>query len=351
MSIINKIKKSGLVGCGGACFPTATKWEAVNKIKSDTKFVVCNGSEGEPNVHKDDYVLANYPERVIDGMTLALDFLSKGGKKCSKGYFYINHKYYKRHGRKIKNLIKKTGANIEIFIKPDNAGYIGGEETTILNLIEGKLGQPRLKPPYPTTNGLFDAPTIINNIETFYHVSLINDDKYDGDRFYSINGDVLKKGVYKLPGNITIEKALEETGNLPKYNFFVQVGGGASGVVLNSKQLKRPVVGSMSITLYQVNKWKPIDLIKKWIKFFVKESCGQCTPCREGNYRLLEILETKNPDWKLFSELLNNLEETSLCGLGCVVPVPIESYVKNVLNNKDIKITSKDRKTICECFK
>jgi len=349
MNTVDKIKKAKLVGCGGACFPTSQKWDAVKKAKGNTKYVVCNGSEGEPNVFKDGYILEKHPERVIDGMKLAIDFLQTKNKEV-KGYFYINHKYYNKYGKKIKALIKKQEVNIEIFIKPDNAGYIGGEETVILNLIEGNIGHPRLKPPYPTTNGLFDSPTIINNIETFYQVSLINDDKYEGNRFYSVNGDILKKGVFELAGGLTIKEVLEKTKSLPRFNFFVQVGGGASGEILNSEQLDIPVSGSMSITVYKMSKWEPIKLIKKWVKFFVNESCGQCTPCREGNYRLLEILESKQPDWALFVDLLENLHETSFCGLGITVPIPINSYVKNVLSNKKIKIASKHREDICKSF-
>ncbi len=359
MSIINKIKKVSLVGCGGACFPTALKWSMVKKANGKSpsigsgqvKFVICNASEGEPNVEKDGYILKNFPEKVIDGMALALSFLEEGGKVCAKGYFYINHNYSKKYSKKLKAIIKKRKLNIELFIKPDGSGYIGGEETTILNLIEGKRGEPRLRPPYPTTNGLWNAPTIVNNVETLYHVSLINDDLYDGERFYSINGDCLKKGVYKLPGSFTIERILKETNNVPKFNFFVQVGGGASGEVLNNKQLKRKASGAMSLTLYKINKKSPREVIKDWVRFFVNESCGQCTPCREGNYRLLEILEDKNPNWDLFSDLLENLEQTSFCGLGCIVPVPIESYIRNVLDNKEVKIKGSERKTICKCFK
>lgn len=350
MDILNKLKKAELVGCGGACFPTAEKWDMVKKAPGKTKFVICNASEGEPNVFKDEHIFIHWPQKVIDGMKLAIDFLSQGNK-CIKGYIYINHDYYQKYGPKLRRLIKKANMPIELFLKPKTSGYIGGEETTILNIIEGKKGEPRLRPPYPTTSGLWNAPTLVNNVETLYHVSLINSGEYDGHRFYTVDGDCPREGVFKLPGNLSVEKVLKETNNMPNYNFFVQVGGGISGEILNSRQLKKPVGGVMSITIYRTSKWKPRDLIEKWVKFFVNESCGQCTPCREGNYRLLEILEAKKPDWQLFSDLLDNLEETSFCGLGCIVPIPIKSYIKNILANKNIKIVSRERKSICECFK
>ncbi len=352
MSITTKIKKSGLVGCGGGCFPTSDKWEMVKKAKAKTKFVICNCSEGEPDVKKDDYLFANYPEKVINGMKIAIDFLA-GPKKAINvnGYIYINEAYNKKYGKNIKALIKKSGAPIDIFVKPHESGYIGGEETTILNVMEGEKTEPRLRPPYPTTSGLLDMPTLMNNVETFYHVSLIESGEYKNERFFTITGDVLKKGVYKFPAGWSIERILRETGNFPKYKFFVQVGGGGSGEVFNHDQLARVANGAMSLTIYKTSKWKPKNIIKKWVKFFMDESCGQCTPCREGTVRLFEIIESKEPDWDIFNDLLDNLDESSFCGLGCVVSVPIRSYVKNVLKNKDTKINTKESQTICECFK
>ena len=180
------------------------------------------------------------------------------------------------------------------------------------------------------------------------------DSEYKGNRFYTINGDCLNTGVYKYPENWAIEKILKETNNTPGFPFFVQVGGDASGEILNSGQLRKTVGGSGSITIYSLAKHKPKDLIKKWLDFYSEESCGQCTPCREGIYRLTELMNSSNTDWALFSDLLDNLTETSFCGLGCVAPVPIKSYIKNVLTglpNSKIKINGLDNKKICECFK
>lgn len=361
-SILEKIAKANLVGCGGGCFSTARKWQMVKEAqgKTKSKYVVMNASEGEPNVMKDGYLFAKQPEHVIRGLKLAIDFLSEGGF-CVKGFIYLNEGYYKKYGSRLKKAIKKVfaaanekEAPVEFYIKPHNAGYIGGEETALLNAIEGKRVIPRLRPPYPTTNGLWDCPTLVNNVETLYNVSLIEAGEYRGERLFSINGDCLKPGVYSFPGSWNIEKVLKASKNYPLYKFFVQVGGGASGEVFNQNQLKIPARGAMSLTLYRLDKHDPLRLIRKWVNFFVSESCGQCTPCREGNYRLLKILDSPEPDWPLFSELLDNLDQTSFCGLGCVVPVPIESYVKNVLSGRDgsvIKLESSKRRIICECFK
>ncbi|MCK4525219.1 MAG: hypothetical protein KAU07_02170 [Candidatus Andersenbacteria bacterium] len=339
MNILNKIKEASLVGRGGGCFPTAIKWEMVKKAKGNKKYVICNASEGEPGVKKDEYILKDFGEKVIDGMRIAMDFLVADNVRNEKnkcdviGYIYINHKYYKKFGEKLNKII--TGLKsyeIELFVKPIGSGYIGGEETSILNAIEGKKVEPRLRPPFPTTNGLWECPTLINNVETFCNVSLAVSDEYKKNRFYTIGGDCLNGGVYELSDDWTIEKILKETNNYPRFDFFVQVGGDASGEVLNNKQLNKPASGAGSITIYDVKKYKPEEIIRKWINFFVNESCGQCTPCREGVYRLNEIINSSDINWKLLEELLNNLDEASFCGLGSVVPIPIRSYRKNVLS-------------------
>ena len=356
MNIINKIKKANLIGRGGGNFPTGMKWEMVKKAKGDQKYVICNASEGEPGVKKDGYLLENFGERVIDGMKIAIDFLcdapitpspsfAKEGssddaphpnslprRERARGYIFINHQYYKKLGRKLNKIIESNKKyNIELFAKPINSGYIGGEETSILNAIEGKRIEPKLRPPFPTTNGLWNCPTLVNNVETFYNVSLVNNNEFKNNRFYTIGGDCINSGVYELADNLTIEKILRETENYPKFDFFVQVGGDASGEVLNSKQLNKLASGAGSITIYDAQKYKPEEMIRKWTSFFLNESCGQCTPCREGTYRLDEIINSPKIDWELLEELLNNLDETSFCGLGSVVSAPIRSYRENVM--------------------
>jgi len=349
MDILNKIKQVDLKGCGGACYPTADKWQAVKEAFGVKKYVICNASEGEPGVFKDEYLLSEEPEKVIEGMKVALDFLSER-KVETKGYIFLNHDYAKEYGSNLKKIITKKKADIEIFVKPENSGYICGEESTILNVIEGKKFQPRLKPPFPTTSGLFDYPTLINNVETFYHVAKIYDGDYEAVRFCTVSGECPNAGVYELSAGKTIGEVLAETNNIPSYKFIVQVGGGASGEVFNQNQLDRPVSGAMSITLYEASEWKAIDLFRHWIGFFFTESCGQCTPCREGTYRLFEIINSKKPDWKLFFDILDDLSATSFCGLGLSVPIAIKSYLSNVLFDKDLKIKDSNKKDIEKFF-
>ncbi|MEA1937173.1 MAG: NADH-ubiquinone oxidoreductase-F iron-sulfur binding region domain-containing protein [Patescibacteria group bacterium] len=332
MEILNKIKKANLVGRGGGCFPTVVKWEMVKRAAGSKKYIICNASEGEPGVKKDGYLLENFGERVIDGMKIATDFLSDKNKCDIKGYIFINCDYHKKFGRKLNKIIASDKKyKVELFVKPAGSGYIGGEETSLINAIEGKKVEPRLRPPFPTRNGLWGCPTLVNNVETFYNISLVASDEYQKNRFYTIGGDCLNSGVYELADNLTIEKILKKTNNYPKSDFFVQIGGDASGEVLNSKQLNKVACGAGSITIYNSKKHKSEEMLKKWISFFVNESCGQCTPCREGVYRLNEIVNSDNLDWELAEELLNNLDEASFCGLGNAVSAPIRSYQRNVL--------------------
>ncbi|MCD6149516.1 hypothetical protein J7J13_01880, partial [bacterium] len=291
-------------------------------------YVICNAAEGEPKVFKDGYILDHYSKEVINGMKIALDFL-----KAEKGFIYLNSDYYRVFSKKLEKVIGDL--SIEIFKKPNNAGYIGGEETVAINAIEGKRIEPRLKPPFPPTSGLWNCPTLVNNVETFYNVSLVAKGKYKNTRFYSINGDCQNAGVFNFPEDRTIEKILRETENYPDFDFFIQAGGGASGEVLNNKQLDQPAKGAGSITIYKTSKHKSLKLMKKWLDFFLANSCGQCTPCREGVYRLRELLNEKDADWKLFSDLLDNLDESSFCGLGCVVPIPLRSYKENVMKDSN----------------
>ncbi|MBU2007884.1 hypothetical protein KJ743_02130 [Patescibacteria group bacterium] len=329
MDILSKIKQDGLVGRGGADFPVVKKWSAVAKALADKDagerkcYVICNSAEGEPGVAKDGYILEHFADKVIDGMKIAIDFLS-----AEKGFIYLNYSYNKKLNKKLTALLKNS--KIEIFIKPINAGYIGGEESAILNAIEGKKIEPRLKPPFPTTAGLWGCPTLINNVETFYNVSLATANQYANKRFYTITGDCPNEGVYELQDNLTIEKLLNQTKNYPKFIFFAQVGGNASGEVLNSSQLKRPVSGAGSIVVYSLTKNNFKKVIKNWLDFFINESCGQCAPCREGIYRLNEIFMKEKIDWALFNNLLDNLSDTSFCALGGSATIPIKSFMKNV---------------------
>lgn len=366
--IIDKLKQANLVGRGGASYPVAMKWAAVAeamaaKQASDAEgdlscgYVICNCSEGEPGVKKDAYLIEKYAARIIDGMKIAIDFLTVSdaqGKGRVKGIFYLNEEYHKKYKKQLERAIKDSGAEIELFKKPHAAGYIGGEETTLLNVIEGKHAEPRLRPPYPVTQGLWGQPTLVNNVETFLDVSRVLQGDYQATRAYTLIGDCLFEEVFELPGNFTIEQILKATHNYPKFDFFVQIGGDASGEVLNHKQLKKTVSGAGTIHIYSTIKYDPVNMIRNWVNFFMNASCGKCVPCREGTYRLSEVLVEARPNWQVVRDILDNMAESSFCALGMSVPIPIMGYVNNVLmNDKNnlLKILPSEKESMLNCFK
>ncbi|MEI6835860.1 MAG: NADH-ubiquinone oxidoreductase-F iron-sulfur binding region domain-containing protein [Candidatus Falkowbacteria bacterium] len=336
--IISKISQANLHGRGGAGFPVAIKWQAVKdalvKDKKSSYYIVINAAEGEPGVKKDAYILENHANLVLEGVKASVDAL--GFKRLAGIYCFINHEYYKLYAKKINKLLNSHQfLALKIFwhfsLKPQTLSYISGEETAILNIIEGKRHEPRLKPPLPVNYGLWGLPTLVNNVETFYQVALVKNNLFDSRRFYTINGEIARPGVYHLPDDWKIEDVLRLTGNWPSYKFFVQVGGDVSGEVLNSTQLNKTVGGSGSITVYSWFDHSQEEMIGRWLNFFKEGSCGKCTPCREGTYRLLELFEAKKTYSPEFWDVLELLKEGSFCAYGKSIALPLSSYYKNIL--------------------
>lgn len=326
-SLIEKIEEAGLVGRGGAEFPTHLKWNFVKKAKGSKKYVICNSSEGEMGCFKDEFILKYYIDKVFKGMRLAMDYL-----ETKYGYFNINDDYYFIFKKSIHEKVdeyKGLGHTIKIY--EEHPSYIGGEETTLLNAIEGKRVQPRLKPPYPSEKGLFGMPTLVHNVETLFDVCLVNEGKYTHKRFFSIKGPVKNPGVYHFPEDWSIEKVLQETDNIPLFDYFAQIGGSASGPVFHMDQLKNEkMTGAGSIEIYRMNT-PPREMLLKWFEFYSHQSCGKCTPCRDGTYQLEKMVkENKEIPWKEIDEILEVME-TAFCALGKSVPIAVESYRKNVL--------------------
>jgi len=322
--IIEKIKKSKLLGRGGAGFPTGLKWEAVKNAKSEKKFVICNASEGEPETFKDGHILENFPDKVIAGIKIAMEAVG-----ADSACIYLRHDYFYKFGHKLKEL---AGSSITLFKK--TGGYIAGEETSLLEAIEGKKPEPRMKPPYPTESGLFGFPTLINNIETFYRVWEISEGKYNGKRFYSISGAVKNKGVYEFSENALISQILRETNNFPDFDFFVQAGGGASGEILLKEEIDKPSEGSGSIIVYDLKNTDPYLLMEKWADFFFQGNCDKCVPCREGIYRILEMAKAKKIDKAAIEEILFAMEETSFCPLGKGATKPFRGLLGKLIWKK-----------------
>ncbi len=348
--IITKLKKSRLLGRGGAGFPTGLKWEMVNLKKAERKYIICNASEGEPNVFKDGFILANEPEEVIEGIKIALKTFTN-----SFAYIYLRADYYKKFKEKLEKLTK--GLPIALFKK--RGGYFAGEETAVIEVIEGKRPEPRIKPPWPTQVGLWGCPTLVNNVETFYYVAKIAKGEYKRTRFYSISGEVKNGGVYELSENYSISQVLKETDNWPDFDpppfgssqqknnnrnldfrskitkrravdFFVQAGGGAIGEILLPEELNQSVKGTGAIIIFDPKKTKPFSLLKKWANFFLKENCDKCLPCREGAYRIGEMLKKEKVDKEILEDLFFVLEKTSLCSLGKGMVVPFRSLINKM---------------------
>ncbi|MDD3191014.1 MAG: NADH-ubiquinone oxidoreductase-F iron-sulfur binding region domain-containing protein [Candidatus Pacebacteria bacterium] len=320
--MIAKIKEAGLTGRGGAGFPTGVKWEMVKSQKADKKYIICNGSEGEPGVFKDKYLLEKYPEVVVEGIKIALETVDH-----SLAYIYLNKEYYKQFSKKLEKLC--DGLPIVIFEK--KWGYLGGEETAVCEVIEGKRPIVRKKPPFPGESGLWGFPTLVNNVETFYHVGRIKEGNFKNTKFFCVSGDVKKECVWEFPAEYTIRQVLEETGNFPEFDFFVQAGGGASGEILLPSELDQEICGASSIIIFNKEKTDPYELMRKWAEFFLEENCDKCVPCREGVYRISEMVKTEKLDREFLNELFFVLENTSFCSLGRGVAVPFRSLINKVL--------------------
>ena len=330
MNIIQQLEDKKIIGKGCNNFPTNLKWQKFKEQKGKEKFLIVNVSEGTPNVFKDEWVLKNRLEIAFSGINYAMKFF-----KIKQGYFYIKDKYYKKYKNQIDEQVAKI-KNMTIFV--EKACYIGGEETALINNIEGKRITPRLRPPFTIEVGLFGKPTLVNNLETFYDVGKIIAGNYENKRLICVSGDNTKKQVFELDRKLTIKEILIETDSYPDFDFFVQIGGYGTGIVLNRKQLDQTIeqIGGLgSIVVFDMKR-KPKDLILEWISFFKEESCGKCVPCREGTFRLVQILQQPNVDWKLFKEVMFTLEKTSFCGLGKIAPLGIQTYLKNIMDYSKI---------------
>lgn len=319
--IIAKLKESKLLGRSGSGFPTGLKWEMVKNEKAAKKYIVCNAASGEPKVMKDEYLLENHPEEIIEGIKIALKTIDN-----SAAYIYLRKDFYAKFKD---NLTKLTsGLNITLIKKP--GGYLAGEETCVCEAIEGKVPEPRIKPPFPTQVGLWGCPTLINNAETFYWVSQIAKGQYRNTRFYTIAGKAKKGGVFELPADWPIEKVLKETGNWPEFDFFVQVGGGASGEILLPEDLQKPAGGPGAVIIYEKKKSQCSKLMKEWAQFFLEQNCDKCTPCREGIFRINEMLKKGKIEEKTLNDIINNLKEASFCGLGKIAGIPFSGLANKV---------------------
>ena len=316
--LLEKVRKSRLLGRSGSRFPVANKWDSLAS-KTGEKYLICNGAEGEPGVFKDKYILKNEPEKVVLGIEKTMEAL--GMDRC---FFYLRKDYKKTLGLKLKSLIEDK--DIEIVEKKDR--YVAGEETAAVNAIEGLRPEPSIKPPFPTESGIGGRPTLVHNVETMYAVAEIAEDEYNYERFYCIFGKVKNGGVFKLKNNLSLEEVLKKTDNYPDFNFLVQVGGGAGGVFLTSKELSAECKRLGAIEVFRADKFDPLKKMKSISRFLMHGNCDKCTPCREGIYRINKMLKKGDYNKEILEDITFALSGSSYCPLGKVAAEVFKSLDK-----------------------
>jgi len=362
--VIEELKKSGLRGRGGAGFPTGTKWELTKANDGKQKYVVCNADEGDPGAFMDRSILEGDPHAVLEAMEIAGFAIG-----ADKGFIYVRAEYpiaVKRlqiaieQARDYGILGKKifgTDFNFDIEIRLGAGAFVCGEETALLESIEGKRGQPRLKPPYPAVAGLWGKPTLINNVETYANIaqiilngskwySSIGTEKSKGTKVFALGGNVNNIGLVEVPMGTTLREIVFDIGGgIPnKREFKAAQTGGPSGGCIPAEHLDTPIdyeslkeIGSMmgSGGLIVMDDTKcMVSLSRFYLDFTVSESCGKCTPCRIGTKRMLETLEKlcngegKAEDIGRLEILASNIQKSSVCGLGQSAPNPVVSTLK-----------------------
>jgi NADP-reducing hydrogenase subunit HndC len=361
---IAEIKNSGLRGRGGAGFPTATKWGFVAKAAGSPKYVVCNADESEPGTFKDRLILEGDPHSIIESMAIAAYAVG-----ASEGYIYIRGEYSLAQERLHKAIIQareygflgknifERGFDFDIKIHSGAGAYICGEETALLESIEGRRGIPRTRPPFPTTNGLWNKPTLINNVETFANVPPIirNGAQWyrqfgtptsPGTKVYTVLGNVNATGLIEVPMGITLREVISiyARGMKNGAHFKVAQTGGSSGSVIPASLQDTPMdfesfskagvsMGSGALLICSEDTCV-VDLARVLLNFFRRESCGKCNPCRIGTQRAFEILtDISNGQGHLkdlddLADLSNYLVQMSNCGLGQTAGTPLHDTLK-----------------------
>lgn len=361
--ICDNLEKSGLRGRGGAGFPTGTKWRFVNKTPGSKKYVICNADESEPGTFKDRLILEGDPHSIVEALTIAAYAVG-----ADEGYVYIRGEYtlaQQRLHRAIeqareKGLLGKnifgTDFNFELHVHSGAGAYICGEETALIESIEGKRGEPRARPPYPTTNGLWGKPTLVNNVETLANVAPIlrNGPEWyrkfgtpssPGTKVYTILGNVNTTGLIEVPMGITLREviAIYAKGMKNNRTFKLAQTGGSSGSIIPASLQDSPMdfdsfakagvaLGSGALLICDEDTCV-VDLARNLLNFFRKESCGKCTPCRVGNQRAYEILTNISEGTGSLHDLIdlmdlsNNLYQLSNCGLGQTAGAPIRDIL------------------------
>ena len=364
--IIGEMKKSNLRGRGGAGFPTGVKWGFIPEKSERPKYLVCNADESEPGTFKDRDLMRYTPHLLIEGMVIGAYAIG-----AHVGYIYIRGEYTREAkllqvaideayaaGYLGKN-IQGTGFDFDLTIHRGAGAYICGEETALLNSLEGKRGEPRVKPPFPAVSGAFGGPTIVNNVETLCAVPFIVDqggewfsglgklEKSGGTRLFCVSGHVKKPGVYELAaGSVTLRQLIYDYcgGILDDRPLKAVIPGGSSAPVLTASEIDviadieplmkiGTMLGSAAILVIS-DAYCPVRLIQRITRFYAHESCGQCTPCREGCHWMEDILHRiedghgRESDLSMLLDVAKNIAGKTLCALGDAAAGPVTSFVQ-----------------------
>ncbi len=362
--VINEVTESGLRGRGGAGFPTGKKWLFTKQAEGDQKYVVCNADEGDPGAFMDRSILEGDPHSVLEAMEIA--GYSVG---ADKGYIYVRAEYpiavqrlqvaidqAREYGLLGKNIFG-TDFSFDIEIRLGAGAFVCGEETALLESIEGRRGQPRVKPPYPANSGLWGKPTLINNVETYANITRIilngakwyasiGTEKSKGTKVFALGGNVNNIGLVEVPMGTTLREIVFDIGGgIPNgREFKAAQTGGPSGGCIPKEHLDTPIdyeslssigsmMGSGGLIVMDDSKCM-VNISKFYLDFTVSESCGKCTPCRIGTKRMLEILDrmcegtADEEDLYKLEKLALNIKKSAICGLGQTAPNPVLSTLK-----------------------
>lgn len=378
--IIEEVKLSALRGRGGAGFPTGLKWSFMNRNTPGQKYVVCNSDEGEPGTCKDREILANNPHQLIEGMAIAGYAIG-----ATVGYNYIRGEFWQPFERMEaalkeayelgllgKNILGQ-GVDFDLYNHLGAGAYICGEETALLNSLEGKKGMPRFKPPFPANYGLYGKPTTINNTETFASVPVIMEKGGEwflnlgkpnngGTKCFSVSGHVNKPGNFEVPMGIPFVKLLELAGGVRNgHKIKAVIPGGSSMPVLpgdvmmgldmdyDSIQKAGSGLGSGAVIIMDETTCM-VDALYRISEFYMEESCGQCTPCREGTGWLVRLLHRikhghgEEGDLEKLVNVANKIEGRTICALGEAAAWPVQSFVKHFHHEFEYLIKHKSPK-------
>ncbi len=373
--IIGEVKKSGLRGRGGACFPAGLKWSFMPQKSDKPKYLCCNGDESEPASFKDREIFEKNPHQFIEGTLIACKAMG-----IKTAYVYIRGEYYRwiellqiaiddayAKGFIGKNILG-SGYSVDMYIHRGAGAYICGEETALLNSIEGKRGIPRFKPPFPASFGLWGCPTTINNIETLANVppiienggewfSKIGESKHPGSLLYGLSGHINNPGIYELPSGTLLTDLIYKYGGGVTDNKKIKmiIPGGSSmpplrddeieGLKMDNENLKsvNSYIGTAGIVVMNEDT-DVVKVIKRITKFYYHESCGQCTPCREGCGWMLRILDRidngmgRPEDIELLEDVANNIEGNTICAFGDAAAWPVKWAIKKFMDDFKKKV-------------